>query len=356
MDLEARVEKRIGAAVLGATGMVGQYFVKLLAGHPWFRLESVVASERSAGRCYGEACRWLLGDAMPEAAHGLPVLPLGTDLTAPLVFSALPSDVAGATEVEYAQRGHFVFSNASSHRMDPLVPLLVPEVNPEHTALLRAQRKEKEWRGFIVTNPNCSSAVLVVALRPLLTHFGLRKVLVTTLQAVSGAGYPGLSSLDILDNAIPYIGGEEGKMESEPRKMLGALRDDHIEAAPFALSAHCNRVATRDGHLECVSVELEREAGLDEVAEAFRGFRSVPQELGLPTAPPRPIILRTEPDRPQTRLDRDAGGGMAVSVGRLRPCPILGAKFVALGSNTLRGAAGGSVLNAELMHAQGLLV
>jgi aspartate-semialdehyde dehydrogenase len=349
------MDTRIGAVVLGATGMVGQYFVKLLAEHPWFRLDGLVASERSAGRRYEDACRWLLGERMPEAARDLPVLPLGSDLQTPLVFSALPTEVAGATEVEYARRGHFVFSNASSHRMDPLVPLLVPEVNPEHAALLRAQRREKGWNGFIVTNPNCSATVLVMALRPLLEHFGLRKVLVTTLQAVSGAGYPGLASLDILDNALPYIGGEEGKLESEPHKMLGSLRDDAVEPASFVLSAHCNRVATRDGHLECVSVELERDALPDHVVESFSAFRSVPQDLRLPTAPPRPIVVRTEPDRPQTRLDRDAGGGMAVSVGRVRPCPILGLKFVALGSNTMRGAAGGSVLNAELLKAQGLL-
>lgn len=346
---------RIPAAVLGATGMVGQYFVKLLAEHPWFRLECVVASERSAGRRYADACRWLLGEDMPAAARDLPVLPLGSDLDAPIVFSALPTDVAGETEIDYARRGHAVFSNASSHRMDPVVPLLVPEVNPEHGALIRVQRRQKGWSGFIVTNPNCSAAVLVVALHPLLTHFGLRTVMVTTLQAISGAGYPGLSSLDILDNAIPYIGGEESKLESEPRKMLGMLRNEAIEPAPFVVGAHCNRVATRDGHLECVSVALDRKASLDDVAEALRGYRSVPQELRLPTAPPLPIVVREEPDRPQTRLDRDAGGGMAVSVGRLRSCPILDVKFVALGSNTMRGAAGGSVLNAELLKAQGLL-
>ncbi|HWE63563.1 MAG TPA: aspartate-semialdehyde dehydrogenase [Chloroflexota bacterium] len=346
---------RIGAAVLGATGMVGQYFVSLLAQHPWFRLDSVVASERSAGRRYGEACRWLLGDHMPEVASDLPVLPLGSELSAPLVFSALPSDVAGATEVEYAQRGHYVFSNAGSHRMDPVVPLLVPEVNPEHTALIRAQRRLKGWGGFIITNPNCSAAALVLALHPLQRQFGLRKVLVSTLQAVSGAGYPGLSSLDILDNAIPYIGGEEAKLESEPHKMLGAYRDEAIEPASFVLSAHCNRVATRDGHLECVSVELERQASLEDVAAAFATYRGVPQEYGLPTAPAQPVVVRAEPDRPQTRLDRDVGNGMTVSVGRLRPCPILGLKFVALGNNTMRGAAGGSVLNAELLKAQGLL-
>ena len=292
---------------------------------------------------------------MPEAARELTVLPLGADLDAQVVFSALPSDVAGEVEADYARRGHFVFSNASSHRMDPLVPLLVPEVNHEHSAILREQQRRNGWSGYIVTNPNCCAAVLVSALHPLQKAFGLDKVMVATLQAVSGAGYPGLPSLDILDNAIPYIGGEEPKLEVEPLKMLGRYADNEIQFAGFAMSAHCNRVATRDGHLECVSVALSRPASLDEVAEAFRTYTSLPQELGLPTAPAQPVILRTEPDRPQTRLDRDAGNGMSVSVGRIRECAILGVKFVALGSNTMRGAAGGSVLNAELLKAQGLL-
>ncbi|HVC83445.1 MAG TPA: aspartate-semialdehyde dehydrogenase [Chloroflexota bacterium] len=349
------MSERIPAAVLGATGMVGQYFISLLANHPWFRLESVVASDRSAGKRYQDACRWLLGSEMPDQARDLTVSPLGAPLDARLVFSALPSDVAGATEVEYARRGHLVFSNAGSHRMDPLVPLMVPEVNAEHAALLRDQRRLKGWSGYIVTNPNCSAAVLVTALAPLHQAYGVRKVAVTTLQALSGAGYPGVSSLDILDNAIPYIGGEEAKLESEPLKMLGRYRDGAIEPAAFVLSAHCNRIATRDGHLECISLTLEGSPSLEAVAETLRSFRAAPQELDLPTAPPRPIIVREEADRPQTRLDRDQGNGMAVSVGRIRPCPILGLKFVALGSNTMRGAAGGSMLNAELLKVQGLL-
>jgi aspartate-semialdehyde dehydrogenase len=349
------MSQRIPAAVLGATGMVGQYFVSLLARHPWFRLEAVIASDRSAGKRYAEACRWLLGASMPEEARDLPVLPLGSELEARLVFSALPSDVAREVEVSYAQRGHLVFSNASTYRMDPLVPLLVPEVNPEHTALVRDQRRQKGWSGFIVTNPNCVAAVLVMPLHPLHRHFDLQKVLVSTMQSISGAGYPGLPSLDILDNAIPYIGGEEPKVESEPLKMLGRYRDGAIAPAPVVMSAHCNRVATREGHLQCLSVGLGRETSVDEIAEALRSYRSLPQGLGLPTAPSRPLVVRDEPDRPQTRLDRDEGNGMSVTVGRIRPCPILGYKLVALGSNTMRGAAGGSVLNAELMREQGLL-
>ena len=349
------MNKRIGVAVLGATGMVGQYFVNLTANHPWFELKAVVASDRSAGKSYADACRWLVSADVPDAVRDLTVQPLGAELDAHIVFSALPSDVAGEVEAEYAKRGHFVFSNASSHRMDPLVPLLIPEVNHEHSAILREQRRQKGWSGFIVTNPNCCAAVLVTALDPLHKAFGLEKVMVTTLQAVSGAGYPGLPSLDILDNAIPYIGGEEPKLESEPLKMLGRYADNEIHSARFIMSAHCNRVATRDGHLECVSAALSSPATLDDVAEAFRSYTSLPQELGLPTAPEHPVILRTEPNRPQTRLDRDAGNGMSVSVGRIRECPILGVKFVALGSNIMRGAAGGSVLNAELLKAQGML-
>lgn len=349
------MSERIPAAVLGATGMVGQYFVSLLANHPWFRLESVVASDRSAGKRYQDACRWLLGAAMPEEARDLTVGALGDPLDTRLVFSALPTEVAGECEVDYARRGHLVFSNASSHRMDPLVPLLVPEVNGDHGALIRAQREARGWSGAIVTNPNCSAAVLVTALAPLYRTYGIRTVFVTTLQALSGAGYPGVSSLDILDNAIPYIGGEEAKLESEPLKMLGRYRDGAIKPAAFTISAQCNRIATRDGHMECVSLALDASPSLAEIAETLRSFRAAPQELGLPTAPARPVIVRDEPDRPQTRLDRDEGRGMAVSVGRIRPCPILGIKFVALGSNTMRGAAGGSLLNAELLKAQGLL-
>ena len=349
------MSKRIPVAVLGATGMVGQYFVSLTANHPWFELTAVVASDRSAGKRYADACHWHLGAEIPEAARDLEVLPIGADVDARVVFSALPSDVAGEVEVDYAKKGHYVFSNASNHRMDPLVPLLIPEVNHEHSAILREQQRRKGWSGYIVTNPNCCAAVLVTALDPLQKTFGLDKVLVTTLQSVSGAGYPGLPSLDILDNAIPYIGGEEPKLEEEPLKMLGRYADNAIVFAQFTMSAHCNRVATREGHLECVSAALRTTATVDDVAEAFRSYTSLPQQLGLPTAPAHPVILRTEPNRPQTRLDRDAGNGMSVSVGRIRECPILGVKFVALGSNVMRGAAGGSVLNAELLKAQGLL-
>ncbi len=349
------MSNRLPVAVLGATGMVGQYFVSLLANHPWFTLDAVVASDRSAGKRYADACRWLLGAGMPDAARDLIVQPLGSDVNGRVVFSALPSDVAGDTEVTYASRGHYIFSNASNHRMDPLVPLLVPEVNHAHSAIIREQRRRKGWSGYIATNPNCSAAVLVSALHPLQQSFGLERVMVTTLQAVSGAGYPGLSSLDILDNAIPFIGGEEPKLEQEPLKMLGTYADGAIHFAEFKVSAHCNRVATRDGHLECVSVTLRTAPSLEDIETAFRAYTSLPQEMGLPTAPPKPILFRSEPDRPQTRLDRDAGKGMAVSVGRLRECSLLGVKFVALGSNTMRGAAGGSVLNAELLKMQGLL-
>jgi aspartate-semialdehyde dehydrogenase len=336
---------RLPVAVLGATGTVGQHFAKLLVRHPWFQLAEVVASDRSAGKRYAEVCRWQLDATLPEEAAQLPILPLHSPLRSRVIFSALPSEVAGPVEEAYARAGHAVFSNAGAHRMDPLVPLLVPEVNPDHTALVRVQQRERGWSGFIVTNPNCAAAVAVLALQPLHQRFGLRRVLITTMQAISGAGYPGLPSLDILDNAIPFIGGEEAKLESEPLKMLGCFTGERIVPAEFRISAHCNRVATRDGHLECLSVELGETPSVAEVTATLRDFRSEPQRLQLPTAPHPPVVVREEQDRPQTRLDRETGGGMAVSVGRIRPCSLLTHKFV----------AGGSVLNAELMHAQDLL-
>jgi aspartate-semialdehyde dehydrogenase len=295
------VSEKLRVGVLGATGAVGQRFVELLADHPWFEL-------------------------------------------------------AGPVEEAFAAAGYGVFSNASAHRRDPDVPLLIPEVNPDHLSLVATQRARRGWdRGFIVTNPNCSAVMLTMALAPLHAEFGLHSVLVSTMQGLSGAGYPGVPSLDALDNVIPFIGGEEEKVAFEPRKMLGKVGDGEVELADFTISAHCNRVPAREGHLETVSVSLERPATPQQVVEAWRDWRPLPQQLNLPTAPQPPIVVRPEPDRPQTRLDRDAGRGMAVSVGRVRPCDILDIKFIVLGHNTIRGAAGASVLNAELMLAQGLL-
>jgi len=274
---------------------------------------------------------------------------------ASLVFSALPARVAGPVEEEFAAAGYAVSSNARNHRMDSDVPLLVPEVNPDHVALIETQRRNRGWKGFIVTNPNCCAAPLALALKPLWDRFGITTLNVVTMQALSGAGYPGVPSLDILDNVIPYIAGEEEKVEREPLKLFGRLEGEAIEEAEMAISAQCNRVATREGHLEAVSVQLGQEASREEVVVALRSFRGPLQDLGLPSAPERPIVVREEMDRPQPRLDRDEGKGMSVVVGRVRECPVLDYKFLVLGHNTIRGAAGAAILNAELLAAQGYL-
>ncbi|NJK81554.1 MAG: aspartate-semialdehyde dehydrogenase [Chloroflexaceae bacterium] len=346
---------RIRVAVLGATGTVGQRFIQLLHNHPWFELAALTGSERTAGQRFGEAGRWVLDLPMPDSVRDMPILAGDAALDTPLVFSALPSNAAQETEERLAVAGHIVCSNASCYRMEPDVPLLIPEVNPDHLALIDVQRRKRGWSGAIVTNPNCTSTPGTMAFRPLLDAFGLRKVLLVSMQALSGAGYPGVPSYDAVDNVIPYVGGEEPKVEREPQKMLGTLRDGQIVPAAFVTSAHCNRVPVLEGHLECISIELERKATLDEVTAALRDFRALPQELNLPSAPQPPLVLRDEPDRPQIRRDRDAGNGMATVVGRVRECPILDYKFVALAHNTLRGAAGGSVLNAELMLTQGYI-
>ncbi len=350
------MREKIKVGVLGATGAVGQRFVEALADHPWFELAVLAASDASAGRRYGDACRWLLSSDMPPGVADMVVQETAPGIDCDLVFSALPGDLAGSVEEAFAEAGYGVFSNASAHRQDPDVPLLIPEVNPGHLALVPAQRARRGWdRGFIVTNPNCSAIMLTMALAPLHEAFGVRSVFVSTMQGLSGAGYPGVPSLDALDNVIPYIGGEEEKMSFEPRKMLGKLNGDQVNLAGFSISAHCNRVPTREGHLETVSVGLERQVTLENVLKTWRNWHPLPQQLNLPTAPRPPLVVRGEKDRPQTRLDRDAGRGMAVSVGRVRPCEILDIKFVLLGHNTIRGAAGASVLNAELMLAQKML-
>lgn len=346
---------KVRVAVLGATGTVGQRFIQLLEGHPWFEVAALTGSERSAGKTYGEAARWVLDTPMPAAVRAMPILDEGAPLDTPLVFSALPSKTAGAIEQRLAAAGHIVCTNASDHRMDPDVPLLIPEVNPDHLELIAVQRRRRGWPGAIVANANCTATGPTMALRPLHDAFGLTKVMLMSMQALSGAGYPGVPSYDAIDNVIPYIGGEEPKVETEPQKMLGVLADGAVAPAPFVLSAHCNRVPVLEGHLECLSVAFARRPAIDEVLSVLRGFRGLPQELGLPSAPPQPVIVRDEPDRPQTRRDRDAGRGMSTVVGRVRPCPILEVKFVCLSHNTIRGAAGGSLLNAELMYAQGML-
>ena len=353
------VQKRIPVAVLGATGMVGQRFIELLQGHPWFELVALAASERHGGRAYGEVTRWRLsGSEMPSSVAALPVVSCQPEAlpAVKIVFSALPAEIAGDIEASFARAGVAVFSNAKNYRMDADVPLLIPEVNADHAAAIVQQRRQRGWSGCIVTNANCCATPLVMALKPLQQAFGLCKVLVTTLQAISGAGYPGLPSYDILDNVIPYIGGEEEKLEIETLKMLGSWEEGRgFSDAPLVVSAHCNRVATREGHLECVSIELGRDASPEELIAAWESYVPESQQLKLPSAPERALLYRTEPDRPQTLRDRDAGNGMTVTLGRLRRCPILTYKFVVLGHNTIRGAACGSILNAELCVSKGLI-
>jgi aspartate-semialdehyde dehydrogenase len=343
---------RIPVGILGATGMVGQRFVQLLADHPWFEVTALAASDRSAGQRYADACHWLLPTPIPGAVRDLVVRPIRPALDCQVVFSALPSAVAGPVEERCAQAGCVVCSNSAPHRLDADVPLLIPEVNPDHTALIHVQRRRRGGNGFIVTSANCSATQLALALKPLSDVFGLRRVSVVTMQAISGAGYPGVPAMDILGNVIPFIGGEEDKMEREPLKLLGGLQGERVTDAPFVVSAQCNRVPVRDGHTQCVSVAFERQAPIDEVIAVLEGFRGPPEVANLPSSPARPIVVRWEPDRPQPVLDRDAGDGMSVSVGRVRPCPLADARFVVLGHNTLRGAAGGSIHNAELLVAQ----
>jgi aspartate-semialdehyde dehydrogenase len=330
--------------------MVGQQFILQLAEHPWFRPAWLAASERSEGRTYREATAWHLSDPMPSSVESMRVEGCTPGRGPRIVFSALDANAAKEIEPAFARAGHIVISNARSYRMDPSVPLLIPEINPEHLNLLTRQRKEHGWPGAIVTNPNCSTVVLAMVLAPL-RRFGLRAVNVTTLQAVSGAGYPGVASLDILGNVIPAISGEEEKMESETQKILGSIAAAEGGVSPHlvVVSAHTTRVSVIDGHTEMVSIKLDDRPSAEEVREALKSWRARPQELGLPTAPSEPIVCMDEPNRPQPRLDVGRGGGMTVSVGRIRPCSVLGLKLVALGHNTIRGAAGAAVLNAELM-------
>ncbi|MHB0859195.1 MAG: aspartate-semialdehyde dehydrogenase [Anaerolineae bacterium] len=350
--------KPIRAGVLGATGAVGQRFIQLLADNPWFEITALAASERSEGLPYHQACTWRVSADCPAVVRDLVVQPCEPGLECDIVFSALPAETAHDVELRMAEAGYGVFSNASSHRMDADVPLLVPEVNPDHLALIPAQQKARGWsKGFIVTDPNCSTIGLSLALKPLQDAFGVRRLVVTTMQALSGAGYPGVPGLDSLDNVIPLIRGEEEKMASEPRKILGSLAPDAASVVPadMLISAACNRVAVRDGHLEAVSVELGGQPSIEAVAMAFKGFASAPYRMGCPSAANPVILVRDEPDRPQPVLDRDAGHGMAITVGRIRPCPVFGVKFLVLVHNTVRGAAGGAILNAELMIAQGMI-
>jgi aspartate-semialdehyde dehydrogenase len=350
------MSKRFRVGILGATGAVGQRFIQLLDNHPWFEITAVAASERSAGKPYKEAATWRMDGDIPEKVANFTVQLCEPKLDCDFVFSGLDSNVAGPVESSFAAAGYPVISNSKNHRMDEDVPLLIPEVNPEHTALISYQRSNRGYdRGCLVTNPNCSTIGLTLALKPLNDRFGLQHVSVTTMQALSGAGYPGVSSLDILDNVVPYIGEEEEKMEREPLKLLGTFRETSIEPAAIGISAQCNRVHVQDGHLECVSVALERPADLNDLLDTFRQFKGLPQELNLPYAPKHPIIVREESDRPQPRVDRNAENGMAVTVGRIRACSVLDYKMLVLVHNTVRGAAGTAILNAELLAEQGYI-
>jgi len=342
------------AAVLGATGNVGQIFVQLLERHPWFEVTTVAASERSKGRTYGEASRWRQTTPIPEAVAQMEVVDINPKEVkdVDIVFSALPSDVAGPVEEDFASVGYVIVSNASAHRMDPDVPMLNPEINCDHISLIEQQRKNRKWDGAIVTNPNCSTTVLTLPLKPIYDVFGINSLIVSTMQAISGAGYPGVASLDILDNVVPFIGGEEPKMESETQKILGTA----TKPADFKVSSSCHRVPTIDGHLEAVFVSTKKKAEPNAVAEAMENFVGEPQELKLPSAPEKPVIVTWEKDRPQTRLDRMEGKGMSTVVGRIRKDPVMdGIKFIALGHNTIRGAAGCGILNGEYLKVKKLI-
>lgn len=346
--------QKLNVAILGATGAVGQRFIQLLENHPWFTVTEVIGSERSAGRTYGEATNWVLDGDMPESVRYLTVKAADAKLDSMLVFSAVPKEAAGR-EMELAAAGHIVCTNASLNRMVEDVPLLLPEANADHIRLIDVQRRNRGWTtGALVANSNCTAMPVVMALAPL-RQFGITKCLAVSAQAISGAGYPGVASLDILDNMIPYIGGEEDKLETEPLKMLGAFEDDHVTWLPTTMSATCNRAPVIDGHLVNVSVSLADAPSLDAIIDAWESWQGPAPVGGLPSAPEHPVLYLRQQDRPQTRRDRMNGNGMATSVGRLRSCPLLGYKFVALSHNTIRGAAGCSILNAELLAVEGYI-
>ena len=347
--------KKIPVGILGATGMVGQRFIQLLEFHPWFEVAWLAASERSSGLCYKEAARWKLNTPIPERVANMKVVDAVPDSAPKVIFAALDAGIAKELEPKFAEAGHAVVTNSSAFRMHADVPLVIPEVNGEHLKLIEKQTTRKKNGGFIATNPNCSAIGLVMALAPLHRRFGIDAVFVATMQAVSGAGYPGVASLDILGNVVPFIPKEEEKLEAETQKLLGEFQNGSIRPAAFKISAQCNRVAVEDGHTESVSVKLKKSAKQEEIIAAWSGFRARPQEISLPTAPKQPVIYDCAVDRPQPRLDVNRGGGMSATVGRLRPCNLLDWKFTVLSHNTIRGAAGAALLNAELLKHDGYL-
>lgn len=347
---------RLPIAILGATGAVGQRMISLLAGHPWFEIAALTGSERTVGRPYGELVHWILPEPPPAAVARMIVQPSDTLLDVALALSALPTEVAGEVEPRWAERVA-VCSNASTYRMTPDVPLIIPEINPDHLGLIERQRADRGWRGCLVTNPNCAAIGIVMTLKPLHDAFGVRQLHVSTLQAISGAGYPGVAALDIIDNLIPNIGdgGEERKIEHEPRKLLGQLQDGRIVEPPLTISAQVTRVAVTDGHTALLAIGCERKPTVEAALDVLESFQAPEQVRGLPSAPAQPLVVRREADRPQPRRDRDAGKGMSASVGRVRTCPLLDLRLVVLSHNTIRGAAGGALLNAELLVASGLV-
>jgi aspartate-semialdehyde dehydrogenase len=346
--------RTIEVGILGGTGMVGQQFIHFLQGHPWFKLTWLGASDRSAGKKLKDATPWRLDGDMPLAAAELPVSDSRPGNAPRLVFSAMDASVATEIERAFALAGHIVVSNSRNHRMELDVPLIVPEVNPGHLELIYAQQRNRGWKGMIVTNPNCSTVVLTMSLAPL-AKFGIERVIAATMQAVSGAGYPGVASLDILANVVPFVASEEEKMQQETQKILGVVANGQARPLAARLSAHCNRVAVTDGHLIATSVEFSAKPKIADIQDAIEHFQGLPQERKLPSAPPRPLIYMLQQDRPQPRRDAARENGMSVFVGRLRECPVLDVKFVACGHNTIRGAAGAAVLNAELMASEGFL-
>ena len=336
------MSKKIGVSILGATGPVGQRFISLLADHPFFEIEAIFASQKSAGKRYEEAVNWIIDTPLPASVAGMVIRSLNEQVPTKIVFSALPSDVAGNIELQLRSAGKYVFTNSSSNRMRPDVPIIVPEVNPEHLRVIEGKG------GFIVANPNCTTAGLVIPLKAIQNTFGIKKVLVISMQALSGAGFPGVPSLSIFDNLLPHIKNEEDKVKRESKKILGKFEDGSFKNAEFIVDARCNRVAVRDGHTEVVFVESEGKFEIEEIKEVFRNFKGMPQKFNLPTAPEDPIVVAEDPLRPQPILDRNNGKGMAITVGNIRKDEIFGLTFTLVSHNTIRGAAGGSILNAEL--------
>ena len=349
------MNKKIPIGILGATGVVGQRFIQMLEHHPWFEVAWLAASDRSEGKIYAEAARWRLKTQIPAAVARMKVSPATPDGAPKIIFAALDSSIAAELEPRFADAGCGVVSNSSALRMQEDVPLVIPEVNAGHIKLIDIQGWRKKSGGYVVTNPNCSAIGLVLALAPLHQKFGLDTVMAVTMQAVSGAGYPGVASLDILGNVIPFIKNEEEKMEEETKKLLGQLNGSKVIPGPFAMSAQCNRVAVEDGHTESISIKLKKKATAEEIIAAWDSYKAEPQELKLPSAPEKPVVYLEANDRPQPRFDVDLGAGMTTAVGRLRPCSELGWKFTVLSHNTIRGAAGAAVLNAELLKSKGYL-